>query len=226
MRIGIEINGVLRDTIGKITQVYQKNFIDSYQDDNINQTYKLDMSGNTEPEKFSEPFKYKMNLPVTSLELSNHFIFSNKEEEYSFLYEDYTMEIFGHAQSTEYTTFFDLNDLYIELRDEHDLLIVSDEIGKSKPASLFFLSKFGCLFEKVKFYSNHTINSMWDEVDILLTSNPALLLNHPSNKIVIKFKTDYNDGINTKHQISSVKELNGELKNILNVKDSERALLS
>lgn len=226
MRIGIEINGVLRDTIGKITQVYQKNFIDSFQDDNVNQTYTLDMSGNTEPKEFSEPFKYEMNLPITSLELSNHFSFSNKEEEYSFLYEDYTMEIFGHAQSTEYTTFFDLNDLYIELRDEHDLLIVSDEIGKSKPASLFFLSKFGCLFEKVKFYSNHTINSMWDEVDILLTSNPALLLNHPSNKIVIKFKTDYNDGINTKHQISSIKELNGELKNILNVKDSERALLS
>ncbi len=29
MRIGIEINGVLRDTIGKITQVYQKNLIDT-----------------------------------------------------------------------------------------------------------------------------------------------------------------------------------------------------
>ena len=226
MRIGIEINGVLRDTIGKITQLYQKNLIDTNQDEFVGQTYKLDMSGNTELESQIIPFEYKMNLPVNTLELSNHFKFQNKEEEFSFIYEDYAMEIFGHAQSTEYTTFIDLNDLYLEMRNEHDFIIVSDEIGKSKPASLFFLSKFGCLFEKVKFYSNHTINSMWDEIDVLLTSNPALLLNHPNNKLVIKFNTDYNHGINTKNQISSIKELNGEIKNILNVKDSKRALLS
>ena len=226
MRIGIEINGVLRDTISKITQLYQKNLIDNNQEEFVNQTYKLDMSGNTELEPQSKPFEYKMILPVDSLELSNHFKFQNKEEEFSFIYEDYAMEIFGHSQSTEYTTFIDLNYLYLQMRNENDFIIVSDEIGKSKPASLFFLSKFGCLFEKVKFYSNLTINSMWDEVDILLTANPALLLNHPSNKIVIKFKTDYNDGINTVHQISSIKELGDELKNILNVKDSERALLS
>ena len=28
MRIGIEINGVLRDTLGKVEQTYQKFFID------------------------------------------------------------------------------------------------------------------------------------------------------------------------------------------------------
>ena len=28
MRIGIEINGVLRDTIGKFTQLYEKHLID------------------------------------------------------------------------------------------------------------------------------------------------------------------------------------------------------
>jgi hypothetical protein len=90
------------------------------------------------------------------------------------------------------TTFNDLNNIYFNLRNEHDLMIVSDEIGKSKPASLFFLSKFGCEIEKIKFYSNSTINSMWNEIDVLLTSNPILLLNHPSDKISIKFETDYN----------------------------------
>ena len=84
------------------------------------------------------------------------------------------MEIFGHAQSSEYSTFNELQQIYLKHRDNHDLLIVSDEIGKSKPATLFFLSKFICQLEKIKFYSNVTINSMWDEIDILLTSNPAL----------------------------------------------------
>ena len=73
MRIGIEINGVLRNTIEKITQVYQKNNIDGHQSEFISQTYKLDMSGNTEEEILPEPFKYEMSLPVTSLTLTDHF---------------------------------------------------------------------------------------------------------------------------------------------------------
>lgn len=215
MRIGIEINGVLRDTIGKITQVYQKNLIDITDEERFEKTYELDISGNTEEISEIVPFEYKINLPVDSLEISNHFIFQNKEEEYSFLFEDYVMEIFGHAPSSEYTTFNDLNDVYINLRDKHDFIVVSDEIGKSKPASLFFLSKFGCQLEKVVFYSNYTINSMWNEIDILLTSNPSLLLEHPSDKLVIKFETEYNKKIESIHTITTMKEFEEKLKEII-----------
>ena len=215
MRIGIEINGVLRDTIGKITQVYQKNLIDTIDEERFEKTYELDVSGNAEEISEIVPFEYKINLPIDSLEISNHFIFQNKEEEYSFIFEDYVMEIFGHSPSSEYTTFNDLNDVYINLRDKHDFIIVSDEIGKSKPASLFFLSKFGCQLEKVVFYSNYTINSMWNEIDILLTSNPSLLLEHPSDKLVIKFETEYNKKIESIHTITTMKEFEEKLKEII-----------
>ena len=178
MRIGIEINGVLRNTLGKIEQTYQKFMIDK-----------------TEGIEDADDFEYKITTPINSLEIKNHFTFRDDEELYSFLYEEFPMEIFGHSQSAEYSTFNDLNDIYHRLRDNNDFIIVSDEIGKSKPASLFFLSKFGCEFEKVKFYSTSTLNSMWDEIDILLTSNPALLLNHPYNKTLIKYNTDYNQEI-------------------------------
>ncbi len=215
MRIGIEINGVLRDTIGKFTQVYEKNLVENAYDDSVNRTYQIDLSGNTEEDVISEPFKYEIISDVTSLELENHFKFTSKEELFSFMFEDYVMEIFGHAPSYEYTTFNDLNDVYLNLRDKHDFLIVSDEIGKSKPASLFFLSKFGCQLEKVRFYSNYTINSMWDELDILLTSNPSLLLEHPSDKLVIKFNTEYNKNIESIYSISSMKEFEEKLKEII-----------
>jgi uncharacterized C2H2 Zn-finger protein len=170
------------------------------------------MIDKTEGIEDENSFEYKMSLPVTSLNLSEHFTFQNEEELYSFIYEEFPMEIFGHAQSTEYTTFNDLNELYVKLRDNNDLTIVSDEMGKSKPASLFFLSKFGCLLEKVKFYSNHTINSMWDEIDVLLTSNPTLLLECPSNKFIIKYETEYNKHINWTHSITTLKELEQKLK--------------
>jgi hypothetical protein len=198
MRIAIEINGVLRNTIDKIEQTYQKYMIDK-----------------TDGIEDGNSFKYEINLPVTSLTLQDHFKFQNDEELYSFLYEEFPMEIFGHSQSTEYSSFNDLNDLYVNLRDNHDLMIVSDEIGKSKPASLFFLSKFGCQLEKVKFYSNLTINSMWDEIDVLLTSNPALLLEHPDDITIIKYQTDYNKQVDTKYSINELKELEGVLKQIL-----------
>jgi hypothetical protein len=198
MRIGIEINGVLRNTLVKIEQTYQKFLIDK-----------------TDGIEDEETFEYKMTYPINSLTLSEHFSFPDDDELYSFLYEEFAMEIFGHAQSSEYNTFTDLNEVYVSLRDNNDLLIVSDEIGKSKPASLFFLSKFGCQLEKVKFYSNSTINSMWDEIDILLTSNPILLLEYPSDKILIKYDTEYNENINTIHSIKSIKELEDKLKQIL-----------
>ena len=204
MRIGIEINGVLRNTLGKLGQTYQKYLIDK-----------------TEGIEYEEDFKYEIIEPIENIEVKKHFKFRDDNEMYSFLYEEFPMEIFGHSQSSEYTTFNDLNDLYMKFRDKHDILIVSDEIGKSKPATLFFLSKFGCLVEKIKFYSNITIESMWDEVDLLLTSNPTLLLECPKDKLIIKFETEYNKNIESFHTISSLREFEEKLNQIENVKSIE-----
>lgn len=217
MRIGIELNGVLRDTISKMTQVYEKHMVEEMADE-IVKTYETTVDSEDYVEmSFNEvDFVYEIKSPVTSLNLMNHFSFKDKDELYNFLYEEFPMQIFGHAPSTELTSFNDLNDVYYKLRDDHDLMIVSDEIGRSKPASLFFLSKFGCLIEKVKFYSNTTINSMWNEVDILLTSNPDLLLSNPDNKIIIKYETEYNKQINSKYSITKIKELVDILNTILN----------
>lgn len=217
MRIGIEVNGVLRDTIGKFTQLYEKHLVDQDPDTYVGATYKLDMSGNTELiDQVDESFEYVIKSDVTSLNLMDHFAFRSNEELFSFTYEEYAMEIFGHAPSTETFTFNILNDFYYEFRDNNDLLIVSDEIGKSKPSTLFFLSKFGCLFEKVFFYSETTKESMWDNVDILLTSNPDLLLNKPNGKVVIKYTTDYNKHVSSDYEISTLADLSETLKTITN----------
>ena len=211
MKIGIDINGVLRDTIGKFTQLYEKHLIESSEESFMGNTYELDLSGNTELiEVESNNFEYKKVSDVDSLELDKHFTFKSKEEFFSFMYEDYAMELFGHAPSTEMTTFNILNDLYYELREENEMMVVSSEIGKSKPSSLFFLSKFGCLIEKVIFFSEITKNNMWNEVDVLLTADPILLLEKPVDKIVVKFNTIYNKHIDSEYEISSLSDF-GEL---------------
>lgn len=196
MRIGIEINGVLRDTLKKIQQEYEKWYIDN-------------------PFKEEDEFDHEVLSDVTSLDIGKHLKFKDDNELYDFLYKEHTMEIFGHAGSVEPSGLLDLNDFYLDMRDNHDIIVVSDEIGKSKPASLFFISKFGCLVESVKFYSESTINSLWDSIDILLTANPKLLLNHPKNKILIKFNTVYNSEVESEFNISSLKELKSKLEEIL-----------
>jgi hypothetical protein len=195
MKIGIELNGVLRDTLRKIQQEYEKWYIEN-------------------PFKEETEFEYKVISDLTTLNISEHLSFKDEDDVYNFLYKEHTMEIFGHAGSVETSSMMDFNDFYLNMRDEHDILVVSDEMGKSKPASLFFISKFGCLVETVKFYSESTINSLWDSVDILLTANPQLLLNHPEGKVVVKYDTTYNSDIKTKYSISKLKELEEKIKEI------------
>jgi hypothetical protein len=208
MRIGIDVNGVLRDTIGKFEQLYTKHLVEKDDEEFLNATYRLDLNGNPILiENKIDDFDYKKISEVTTLKLDDHFTFKNEDELFSFIYEEYAMELFGHAPSTEMTTFNTLNDFYHENRDNNELLIVSNEIGKSKPSTLFFLSKFGCLLEKVVFFSEVTKDDMWKQVDILLTANPSLLLEKHDDKIVIKFETTYNKHIDSEYTILSLSEL-------------------
>jgi hypothetical protein len=55
---------------------------------------------------------------------------------------------------------------------------------------------------------------MWDEVDVLLTANPALLLEYPIDKIVIKYETEYNKDVPCKYTIKSIKDLDDKIKEL------------
>ena len=213
MKIGIEINGVLRDTIGKFKTVYEK-YMTPDNDDIILKTYKLSLSGETTDENTEDSFEYGMINEPTSLDLLSHFKFKSSEELFKFMFEEFPMEIFGHSMSSEINSFNLLNEFYINNRDSHEIYLISDEIGKSKPATLFFLSKFGCLIENIKFYSTTTIDQMWEKIDVLLTANPDLIENHPENTIVVQYVTDYNKSINTKHKIDSLKDFDELINNI------------
>ena len=93
MRLAIDIDGVLRDTFLKIEQTYQKFFID-------------------ELELVDDDFKYEIKKPFATPNFENHFMFKTEDEYFSFLYEEFTMEIFGHSPSSEMSTFHALSDIY------------------------------------------------------------------------------------------------------------------
>jgi hypothetical protein len=188
---------VLRDTNEKIKQVYEKYLIDEQELDE------------------NKEFTYEMNLPVNTTNLLNHFSFPSEDDFFIFMYEDFVMQIFGHSPSTEMSTFQDLDETYHSFKEDFKFILISNEVGKSKPATLFFISKFGCQIDKIIFYNKLTENTIWDEFDILLTSNPELLLQN-NNKIIIKYTTEYNESIDTEYTINTIKELPSLLTKIKN----------
>jgi len=198
MRIAIDTNGGLRDTLGKAEQVYQKFFIDDY--------IKEEGEGD---------FEYKLNLPVNSMNLIEHFVFPKIEDLYDFFYVDFPMNIFGHAASISGNTFNIVNEIYEDLRDDHEISIISDEIQKSKPATLFFLSKYGCLVENINFYSKITMDKVISDYDIIVTANPDILSDDSFKLLKVKFNTPYNQNIKSDYTITNLeefKELYEELK--------------
>jgi hypothetical protein len=192
MRIAIDIDGVLRDTFTKIEQIYQKYFID-------------------ELELVDDDFKYEIITPYDTPEYSNHFKFKTDEEYLSFMYEEFAMEIFGHSPSTEMSTFYDLNDLIVKYKDNVKFLLISKQVSKTKPATLFFVSKFGCEIEKIVFYNQLTKDDVWNEFDVLITANPDLLL-QKDNKTLIKYETSYNLKIESDITISDLKGLDKKIE--------------
>jgi hypothetical protein len=188
--------------------------IENYESENSNQTFEIDLSGNTKLDETIHDFIYEIVEPIDSYELKNHFKFQSDEELFSFMFEDFPMQLFGHAGSTETFTFNDLNEFYLKNRDEYEIYIISDEIGKSKPATLFFLSKFGCLIENIKFYSNATLEDMWNTIDVLLTSNPNLLTDVPQNKTTIQYLTDYNRNIECENKIEKLGDFDELIKKL------------
>ena len=194
-RVAIEIDGVLRDTFAKLEQIYQKFLID-------------------ELELVDEDFKFEIKKPFDTKDFTNHFVFKNEEEFFTFVYEEFAMEIFGHSPSSELTTFIDLKDLQIGHQNEIEWVLISEQIGKTKPATLFFVSKFGCDVDKVVFFNKKTIDKIWDEFDILVASSPNLLSN-TYKKPTIKYERTYNSNIDVQYTITNLKELESTLKKII-----------
>jgi hypothetical protein len=216
MKIGIEVNGVLRDTIGKLVQVYEKFLLDKNEE---TESETFEMVGDTEEliKIGSETkFNYEIIEPIDTLNIDSHFKFQNKEEQFSFFYEEFPMHIFGHAPSTEMTTFNELNEFYTNFRNENDIWIISDEIGKSKPSTLFFLSKFGCLIENISFYNTVTSDKILSSFDLIVTSNPDIIINYSDKLKVIKFETAYNKQVEAEYTITSLKQLPETLNKIQN----------
>lgn len=191
MEIFISIDGVIRNTIQKFDYHY-------------NEAYLADDVVFEEENKF----EYGVVEPIQNDNLLNSYKFQSKEEFEFFLFIEYPIEIFGHAGLSYSTTFTDLHKIIFDNPNLNITLIGLDEMGKSKPATLFFLSKNGFLGNNIKFIKSDDISKYWELCDVWITDNKKILDVCPENKTGFKFNTTYNQYFTNKKEISKLTEIN------------------
>lgn len=169
IRIGIDLDHVIRDINRQIVKYYQKDIDESIDMDDVD--YKDDV-------------------------IKNVCHFDSKDELSVFLYEDYPLEIFGHAGQVDRNLSRDINlwmgkltnqevydvELFFYSMKERDLTIQS---------TYFFLSKIGSRVRKVVF--PRSIEELNDLGDVFITAyaeNARSL--HKMGKKVIYIKTHCN----------------------------------
>jgi len=189
MEIYISIDGVIRNTIQKFDYHYNDAYLNSEFENENN-------------------FEYGVLEPIYNNNLLNSYKFQSKEEFEFFLFIEYPIEIFGHAGLSYSTTFSDLNRMIYENPEHNFTLIGCDELGKAKPATLFFLSKNGFLGNNIKFIKSQDSLDSWNQCDVWITDNEKIINTCPENKTVIKFKTSYNQYFTYKKEITKLTEIN------------------
>jgi hypothetical protein len=190
MEIFISIDGVIRNTIQKFDYHYNDAFLADdvvFEDENN--------------------FEYAVTEPIQNDNLLDSYKFQSKEEFENFLFIEYPIEIFGHAGLSYSTTFTDLHKMIFDNPEHNFTLIGLDELGKARPATLFFLSKNGFLGHNIKFIKSEDINDMWSKCDMWISDNKNIINSCPENKIVYKFNTTYNQYFTNKKEISKLTEI-------------------
>lgn len=120
-----------------------------------------------------------------------------------FMYVDYVLEIFGFTTLMYKNQNIDFDKLSKSLSLYAEMSIVSIENASTIPATLNFLSTRSIKTKKIFFCNNDS--EIWEDIDILVTTNPKRYENMPANKKMVLLSRPYNadypydDGINAVH---------------------------
>jgi len=217
MKVGISINGVLRNFFGRIENIHTKYF--NPEDGQEVQVKDYDLEKwlwFPKEEIVRKEMEFNPNFNMKEFladENSDNHLVEVVDDEITvedFVYDKCCLEIFGYADEIVDGAVQSVNDLELHLKmtgKEHKMIITSREAGRSVPSTLFFLSKTGCMIQDIKFTMGTT--DCWEFVDIMVTDHPEILNSKPEGKKVIKIEKPFNQEIPADYTVKSVRELIG-----------------
>lgn len=189
IRIGIELNHVIRNINKQIVKYYQQDYDESIDLDEVD--YKDDV-------------------------LKEICHFSSDMEKIEFLYEQYPLEVYGHANQMDRNLSRDLNAWLKNLtnQEEYDVDVFFyslKEYDITIQSSYFFLSKIGSRVRKVIFPKS--IDELKEYGDVFITSNNDVLKKIKKPTVLIRMNFNEPSGEETQIVYDDFREfLNDEDK--------------
>lgn len=211
MKIGVSIDGVLRDFLGRVEEVYEKYFLKDEDSEIKIPDYNLEKWLDFPEEKvkqaemvFNPEFDEDsfLDSEEEASKLENKIEQTTLDE---FLYEKCTLEIFGYANEIVSSAVETLNKLILD-NPRHEFILISREGGMAIPSTLFFLAKTKSTCSNIKFVTEYS--KVWDYVDVMVTDHPKIINTKPLEKISIVIDKEYNKKVvQSGHRIKTIKEI-------------------
>lgn len=168
MKIGIELNNVVRNINKQIIKYYKKDINKSFDDENVD---------------------------YNVLNIIDTLNFKSNKDKFEFMYVDYPFEVFGCAPTMHRNLSVTINNWLVDLSNKEDdkyevKLFSLKEEGLSIQSTYHFLSKIGCRVREMLFPKDG--KDMWDKCDVIITTNERIVYNKPKEKVVVLINTNDN----------------------------------
>ena len=215
MKIGVSIDGVLRNFLEQVKETHLKYFPTKEGESEIEVSdYELE-KWITFPEEEVNQGELDFNPDFNE----ESFLESKEETELTkvkdkvtldeFLYERCTVEIFGYAEESISSAVETLNQLILD-NPRHEFILISREGGMAIPSTLFFLAKTKSTCPNIKFVTDYS--KVWDYVDVMVTDHPKIINTKPIDKLNIVIDKEYNKKVvQPGHRIKTIKEVDERL---------------
>lgn len=164
MRIGIELNGIIRNINEQILDYYVKDFDKTFDKD-----------------------KVKLNR----VNFIKQIPFKSQKDVDKFMYVDYPYEVFGCAGTCSMHLPNTINTWHKKNDKKIDLVVFSlMESGLSIQSTYFFLSKIGCKIREAFFPKK--AHEIWNKCDVVITTNKDVVKSKPKYKKVVLIEKNDN----------------------------------
>ena len=209
--LAISIDGVTRDLYNQFDTWYRKAFIvnDSIVEMDDNYRYLESKSSNEDELALQKIIDEKINLPLDTFDLLNHYQFENREELEKFMYINYSFQIFASANSFP-KSMDSINFLQIfgDTTGLFDVVLFAKCKETSISSTYHFLAKNACKIRNVKFIEEY--EDIWKDSDVVITDCPEVLETKPKNKKSIKMNHMYNSYSDANYSFYSILEIKDE----------------
>jgi hypothetical protein len=209
--LAISIDGVTRDLYNQFDTWYRKAFIvnDSIVEMDDNYRYLESKSSNEDELALQKIIDEKINLPLDTFDLLNHYQFENREELEKFMYINYSFQIFASANSFP-KSMDSINFLQIfgDTTGLFDVVLFAKCKETSISSTYHFLAKNACKIRNVKFIEEY--EDIWKDSDVVITDCPEVLETKPKNKKSIKMNHMYNSYSDANYSFDSILEIKDE----------------